>query len=272
MRYDFNWLYMLFGYSIDIITWVGTSITAERSPINRGSRLYKSIFPPTTCTDLVVWGIPNTLGNTAGLPKFTNLLRSFMYIPGYLLGVFVGCMLGDAYMDNRKGRVTRFSLKQSIVNFPFIWSTYMLLSSYCASYPRCMVDKLSLSLEIVTRSYPVLAFVYDLFYVDGVKCISKELFHCLSPQALAYWIMCDGARYGSGLVLCTECFTTKEVVLLMNILMIRYGLVCNISYNKVGPRITFSKAETAKVRALVAPHMCEFSMYKLEGKPKGLSI
>lgn len=53
-----------------------------------------------------------------------------MYIPGDLLGILVGCMLaepcspllwrGDAYMDNRIGRVTRFSLKQSIINFPFL--------------------------------------------------------------------------------------------------------------------------------------------------------
>lgn len=53
--------------------------------------------------------------------------------------------------------------------------------------------------------------------------------------------MCDGAYYGGVLVLRTECFTTKEVVLLMNILMIRYGLDCRITYNRVGPRIIFRK-------------------------------
>ena len=55
--------------------------------------------------------------NTAGLPKFTHHLRSFRYLPGYLIGIFIGYMLGDAYMDNRPGI---FSLKQSIINFPFI--------------------------------------------------------------------------------------------------------------------------------------------------------
>jgi hypothetical protein len=146
------------------------------------------------------------------------------------------------------------------------WSTYMMLSSFCGSYPRGMVDKLSYSLEIVTRSYPVLSFVYDLFYVNGVKCIHEDLFHYLSPQALAYWIMCDGAHYGGGLVLCTECFTIREVVLLMNILIIRYGLNCRIVYNRVGARIAFSRSELPKIRALVGPHMCEFSMYKLSGR------
>ena len=80
--------------------------------------------------------------------------------------------------------------------------------------------------------------------------------------------MCDGAHYGGGLVLCTECFTTKEVVLLINILIIRHGLDCRIIYNRVGPRITFRKSELPKLRRLVGPHMCEFSMYKLQGSPR----
>lgn len=189
-----------------------------------------------------------------------------MYIPTRLIGVFVGSLLGDAYMDNRPGRATRFSLKQSIINFPFLWTTYSMLSSYCGSFPRLIADKLSHSVELVTRAYPVLTFVYDLFYIDGVKCINTEIFHYLSAQALAYWIMCDGAHYGGGLVLCTESFTIQEVVTLVNILMIRHRLDCRIVYNRVGPRIVFRKSELPQIRALVGPHMCEFSMYKLSGE------
>ena len=77
--------------------------------------------------------------------------------------------------------------------------------------------------------------------------------------------MCDGAHYGGGLVLCTESFTIKEVVILVNILIIRHRLDCRIIYNRVGPRIVFRKSELPKIRALVIPHMCSFSMYKLSG-------
>jgi hypothetical protein len=61
-----------------------------------------------------------------------------------------------------------------------------MLSSFCGTYPRLITDKLSFSVELVTRSYPVLSFVYDLFYTDGVKVINKSLYHYLSAQALAY--------------------------------------------------------------------------------------
>jgi hypothetical protein len=255
-------------FLMNSISYVGSCIVGAMAPIKRGNRLHKSIFPPTTCTDLVVWGAPNTFGNTASLPKFTIILRSFMLIPSHLIGVFVGCMLGDAHMDNRPGRVTRFSLKQSIINFPYLWTVYTMLSSYCGSFPRLIRDKASYSVELVTRSYPVLSFVYNLFYIDGVKCIHPDLYHYLSPQAFAHWIMCDGAHYGGGLVLCTECFTIQEVVTLMNILMIRHRLDCRIVYNAIGPRIVFGKSELAKVRAIVGPHMCEFSMYKLSGNTR----
>ena len=54
----------------------------------------------------------------------------------------------------------------------------------------------------------------------------------------------------------------------MNILMIRYGLNCRITYNAIGPGITFPKSELPKIRALVRPHMCQFSMYKLAGRTR----
>jgi hypothetical protein len=109
-----------------------------------------------------------------------------MFIPAHLMCIFVGCMLGDGYMDARPGRITKFKLKQSIINFPFLWHAYTFLSSYCAKVPRYLVDKKSACLNLVTRSYPVLQHVYDLFYVNGVKCINPELIHYLSPRALAY--------------------------------------------------------------------------------------
>lgn len=36
------------------ISHVGTCIVGPMAPLKRGNRLHKSIFPPTTCTDLVV--------------------------------------------------------------------------------------------------------------------------------------------------------------------------------------------------------------------------
>lgn len=40
--------------------------------------------------------------------------------------------------------------------------------------------------------------------------------------------MGDGSRKNKGLLLCTDSFTIQEVVLLMNILIIKYNLKCTL--------------------------------------------
>ena len=52
-----------------------------------------------------------------------------------------------------------------------------------------------------------------------------------SPIALAHWIMGDGKAKPLGLILCTDSYTIKEVVRLMNVLMIRYRLDCTLIFH-----------------------------------------
>ena len=55
---------------------------------------------------------------------------------------------------------------------------------------------------------------------------------------LTPWIMRDGTFNGITLLLCTDSYSIKEVVILMNVLMIRYNIYCNIhSYNNRYPKI-----------------------------------
>ena len=132
-----------------------------------------SIFPPTTCTALVVWNQPGTLGSTIGIPKITKFLRDITYIPSCLIGVFIGLLLGDANINTtgKKGN-PRVAFKQSIINFPafnqkggkslrhfpFFWMTFWLLSHYCSSLPY--LDHTTIkgikyfSVRLDTRKYP----------------------------------------------------------------------------------------------------------------------
>lgn len=105
--------------------------------------------------------------------------------------------------------------------------------------------------------------LYDLFIVNGRKSITHDLFHYLNPAALAFWIMSDGARTQNGLTLCTDSFTVKEVVLLMNILMIRYNLKCSMHMSAGLPRIYISAISMPHLREIVKPYMFSFSNYKL---------
>jgi hypothetical protein len=62
--------------------------------------------------------------------------------------------------------------------------------------------------------------------------VPLDIYHLLSPVALAYWIMGDGSVHPSGVVLCTDSFSVPDVIRLMNVLTIRYGLKCTIHWKK----------------------------------------
>jgi len=56
------------------------------------------------------------------------------------------------------------------------------------------------------------------FYVNKVKVIPDDLLNWITPEGLAYWMMDDGSRAGSGFYLHTKSFTVNEVYKLAGIL------------------------------------------------------
>jgi len=115
-----------------------------------------------------------------------------------------------------------------------------------------------------TRSYPILNELYNLFIKNNVKIIKEDLFYFLSPKSLAYWIMSDGVSNQYGLTFCTDAFTIKEVIILINILKIRFDLNCSLHYSNKCPRIYIKAKSMAKLRFIIKPYLIPFSKYKLE--------
>jgi hypothetical protein len=52
----------------------------------------------------------------------------------------------------------------------------------------------------------------------------------LTSIALAHWIIGDGTFKGIILLFCTGSYSIKDVVMLINILIIKYGIHCTIRY------------------------------------------
>jgi hypothetical protein len=76
--------------------------------------------------------------------------------------------------------------------------------------------------------------------------------------------MSDGVSNQYGLTICTDAFTIKDVVILINILKIRYDLNCNIHYLNKRPRIYIKAESMNNLRSLVGSYIISFSKYKLE--------
>jgi hypothetical protein len=76
--------------------------------------------------------------------------------------------------------------------------------------------------------------------------------------------MGDGSAQRHGLVLCTDSYTIPEVVRLMNVLMIRYGLDCTLRFhNSSHPRIYIKQRSMAKLQTIVGPYMITSFLYKI---------
>ena len=149
---------------------------------------------------------------------------------------------------------------------------FFSLSHFCSSYPnvrnRTRLGKQTIGLEFFTRAMPCLTKLHSLFYPNGVKIIPNNIYELLTPIALAHLIMGDGSAARHGLFLCTNSYTIKDVVRLMNVLMIRYRLECNIylkrrQNGKIEHLIYIRQRSMPLLRSIVTPYFHPSMLYKL---------
>jgi hypothetical protein len=75
--------------------------------------------------------------------------------------------------------------------------------------------------------------------------------------------MGDGAKRNKGVVLCTDSFTLKEVILLINILIIKFDLKCTIHNDANKYRIFINKKSLNKILVHIKPHFTKNFLYKI---------
>lgn len=73
--------------------------------------------------------------------------------------------------------------------------------------------------------------------------------------------MGDGAKRNKGITMCTDCFSIKEVVILINILKIKFNIDATIHTEKYRWRIYINNNELSKILPRILPLYCkEFSI------------
>jgi hypothetical protein len=111
---------------------------------------------------------------------------------------------------------------------------------------------------------PCISELYSIFHINGLKVIPANIYEFLTPVALAHLIMGDGSARDYGLTICTDCFVISDVVRLMNVLIIRYGLNCTLQKRKENQyRIYILSSSMPLLRSIVSPYMHSSMMYKL---------
>jgi LAGLIDADG DNA endonuclease family len=75
--------------------------------------------------------------------------------------------------------------------------------------------------------------------------------------------MGDGAKRNKGIILCTDSFSLKEIILLMNILKIKFDLNCTIHKDNNKYRIFFNKHSLNKLIPHIKPYFDDTFLYKI---------
>jgi hypothetical protein len=109
-----------------------------------------------------------------------------------------------------------------------------------------------------------------LFYPAGVKKVPHNIYELLTPIALAHWIKGDGSVQRHGLIICTNSYSLEDVVRLMNVLMIRYRLECNLrlkrqTAGKIEYLIYIRQDSMPLLRTIVTPYFHPSMLYKPPG-------
>lgn len=189
--------------------------------------------------------------------------------PNFQRSVLIGIILSDGYLGSSKRSVNKHLLfKQSLSKSEYVRFVFTILSHYCSSYPYLITGTRAgvkfYAVEFFTRAYPFFTELYSLFYPAGVKVVPYNIYELLSPVALAHMIMGDGSVQTSGLILCTDSYSLPDVVRLMNVLIIRYELVCTLHKKRENQyRIYISSKSMSRLKEIVDPYMHESMCYKL---------
>ncbi len=125
----------------------------------------------------------------------------------------------------------------------------------------------------MTRALPCMTLLRYKFYNGRIKIIPEDIYDYLSYEGLAHMIMCDGSlSKGSGIILNLQAFTTKELILLMNVFKIKFDMNCTLhkSRNKY---IIYIKTESViKIYPYIKPYIVDNMKHKFSKKIKELKI
>jgi len=75
--------------------------------------------------------------------------------------------------------------------------------------------------------------------------------------------MGDGSKRKNGLILCTDNFTLKEIIILMNIFKIKFNIDSTIQKEKFYFRIYINKNNIDKIKPNIKPYFVKSMLYKI---------
>lgn len=191
-----------------------------------------------------------------------------------ILSIIFGSLLGDSHAERRPtGNGTRISFVQEANHKEYLLWLHTLISNLgytSPTIPKIQTrlgsgGKLRYVIRFHTFTYSSLNFINEIWYVNGVKCVPKNIGDFITPLALAIWIIDDGGRVGQGLKFATNSFSYDDCLLLCNVLFEKYNLRTSVQSAGVTNQyiIYVFKESMPTLRKIVHPYVVSSMLYKL---------
>jgi len=196
----------------------------------------------------------------------------------------IGCLLGDANMQTENGHSWRIRFIHKAIHEPYIWHKYKLFQDFCNSDPKyySYFDEKTQNtysrFQFNTLSFDTFEFLGNMFYKKKnniwVKVIPFNIKKFLTPTALAYWYMDDGALkwkgHSNSVRLCTDSFLEHEVKILKLALEENFDLKCSIQKKNNFSRIAILEESYPKLKELILPSLLPCMFYKFPDGKNGV--
>lgn len=211
-----------------------------------------------------------------GLLLITPLIKGSYRIGPHsrdIISIIFGSLLGEGYAERIKnGNGTRIAFFQEAMHVKYLlWLHNQLATAgYCNStVPKIgqrlgKKGKVRKTIRFATWNYTSFDWIYDIWYVNGVKVVPLSIGYYLTPLALAIWIMGSGVKSAAGLKF-TNCFSYSDCLLLVQVLQKNFGLKTTIQSTGVPSQysIYIPKEYVAELRDIVSPFIIPSMKYKL---------
>lgn len=187
----------------------------------------------------------------------------------------IGILLGDGYLErNLPTFNTRLRLEQSYPDKEdYLMNLFELYKPLVTNYPQVIerkpdirTGKVYKSIYFKTRSFNCFNYYHDLFYLNKIKIVPKNIQNLLTARGLAYWIMDDGSKSKHGqTILHTRAFSKEEVLLIKDTLKINFHLNSRIEEKVNNQWILYIPfKQKVLLRDIVRPYMHKSMLYKIE--------
>lgn len=244
----------------------------------------------TNVLSLNLWNRPLGLSSMNNEKILNFKERLMLHLTPRVKSILIGIILSDGWIQKRGHWNARIAIKQSEKNFLYLWYIFNELAYLCRSVPYASKNKLRgkmhYSWTIQTRQLPCFNEILNLLYVKQnnkwVKTIKYDLYFYFDYIALAHLIQGDGSYRNKGVCIITYGFTIQEVVILLNIMIIKFNINPTIySYKQkwhinvhkgIKPKpvdeimqheIQINKKDLHKIRDKILPYFTPHFFYKI---------